>query len=66
MLDDTGSQTHLLKCGMPFFIILELEILKETDYLDIGIAVNRHDGIQVSLSISSWEGNTKHFAGWKA
>lgn len=61
MLDDTGSQTHLLKCGMPFFIILELKILKKTDYLDIGIAVNRHDGIQVSLSINSWEGNTKHF-----
>ena len=49
MLDDSGSRTHLLKCGMPFSIILELEILVETNYLDIGIAINRHDGIQMSF-----------------
>ena len=61
MLDDAGSRTHLLKCGMPFSIILEIEILKETDYLDLGLAITRHDGIQISLSISSWEGLSKKF-----
>ena len=48
---------HLLKCGMPFTINLEIEVLVDTDYLDVGIAINRHDGIQMSLAISSWEGS---------
>ena len=59
MLDDSGSRTHLLKCGMPFTVNLEIEVLVDTDYLDIGVAINRHDGIQMSLAISSWEGFPK-------
>ena len=62
MLDDSGSRTHLLKCGMPFTVNLEIDILVDTNYLDIGIAINRHDGIQMSVSISSWEGNSKKFS----
>jgi lipopolysaccharide transport system ATP-binding protein len=62
MLDDSGSRTHLLKCGMPFTINLEIEVLVDTDYLDVGIAINRHDGIQMSLAISSWEGFPKKFS----
>ena len=62
MLDNSNTRTHLLKCGMPFSILLELDILIETNYLDIGIAINRHDGIQMSVSISSWEGNSKKFS----
>lgn len=62
MLDDLGSRTHLLKCGMPFAINLEIEVLVDTNYLDIGIAINRHDGIQMSLAISSWEGFPKKFS----
>ena len=62
MLDDTESRTHLLRCGMPFTIKLEIKVLVDTDYLDIGIAINRHDGIQVSLAISSWEGFPKKFS----
>lgn len=61
MLDNSNTRTHLLKCGMPFSILLELDILIETNYLDIGIAINRHDGIQMSVSINSWEGNSKKF-----
>ncbi len=61
MLDNSNTRTHLLKCGMPFSILLELDILIETNYLDIGIAINRHDGIQMSLAISSWEGYSKKF-----
>lgn len=62
MLDSLDNRTHLLKCGMPFSIMLRVEVLKETNYLDIGIAINRHDGIQMSTSISSWEGYSKKFA----
>jgi len=62
MLDDSGYRTHLLKCGMPFAINLEIEVLVDTDYLDVGIAINRHDGIQMSLAISSWEGFPKKFS----
>ena len=61
MLDDSGSRTHLLKCGMPFTVNLEIEILVDTDYLDIGIAISRHDGVQMSTSNSSWEGHSKKF-----
>ena len=60
MLDDSGSRTHLLKCGMPFTVNLETEILVDTDYLDIGIAISRHDGVQMSASNSSWEGHSKN------
>ena len=62
MLNDSGVQTHQLKCGMPFFIILELKILKKTNYLDIGIEISRHDGIKMSTSNSSWEGHSKKFS----
>ena len=62
MLDDSGSQTHLLKCGMPFTIILDLEVFRETQYLDICFGIVRHDGIQLSLSINSWEGNSRKFS----
>ena len=62
MVDNCEERTHLLKCGMPFSIVLNLDILRETNYLDIGIAINRHDGIQMSVSISSWEGNSKKFS----
>jgi len=61
MLDNSNTRTHLLKCGMPFSILLELNILIETNYLDIGVAINRHDGIQMSVSINSWEGSSKKF-----
>lgn len=61
MLDCSNNRSHLLKCGMPFSIIIEVKVLKDTNYLDVGIAINRHDGIQMSTSISSWEGYSKKF-----